>query len=226
MPRQISRQNPPSSSPIHPTVQYPWHNTAVYHPLIGFRRFSIDLLHPSVSLDMILGPSGQGTSANPESSSLSSTSSGNQGDAHQVPTAATEAADGNHGPGLAQSQLLIATPAAAAMPAVAGIVYQAPAVIIANATHPPLIGREIDMNPVFSPPPHPHTLALHFHGAPENQTYYVVSRGNRCGIYRSCSLAEGYTQGIPHNMRRARRSFSAALEEYSTAWNSGLVREI
>ncbi|KAJ7573630.1 hypothetical protein C8J56DRAFT_903079 [Mycena floridula] len=111
------------------------------------------------------------------------------------------------------------------VPVVAGAVYQAPAVLLATLLNPPLADRVIDMNPIFHPVPHPHALALHFHGAPDSQTYYVVARGRRCGIFSSSTVAEGYTRSVSNNMLRARASFSDALEEYSAVWNAGLVHE-
>ncbi|KAJ7598823.1 hypothetical protein C8J56DRAFT_1039704 [Mycena floridula] len=111
------------------------------------------------------------------------------------------------------------------VPIVAGAVFEAPAALLATLPNPPLAGRMIDMNPIFHPAPLPDALALHFHGAPDSRTYYVVARGRRCGIFASSTVAEGYTRKVSNGMLRARASFTDALEEYKAVWNAGLVNE-
>ncbi|KAJ7593620.1 hypothetical protein C8J56DRAFT_1043423 [Mycena floridula] len=117
--------------------------------------------------------------------------------------------------------------AAAAAPAVvppAGpALYQASAHILALFP-PALQGHVIELNPVFHNTPHPHVLAAHFHGVMDANIYYAVAAGRRVGIFASSSIVEGFTRGVSNNICRRRASFTAALEEYTAAWNAGLVR--
>ncbi|KAJ7572376.1 hypothetical protein C8J56DRAFT_1068893 [Mycena floridula] len=145
--------------------------------------------------------------------------------ANHITTPATGAANVQAPTAVSGNPMVAPVQAQPQVPVVAGAVYQAPAVLLATLPNPPLADHVIDMNPIFHPVPHPHALALHFHGAPDSQTYYVVARGRRCSIFSSSTVAEGYTRSVSNNMLRTRASFSDALEEYSAVWNAGLVHE-